>query len=68
MQVPENIYKIVPGLYLVMGLALLYFAGEAMVFHEALVIQGLLIASSFLLIFAALRVMRLRKDGRKTDE
>lgn len=66
MRIPENLYKSVPGLYLVMGLVLLYFAGESFVFDSGYVIQGLLFVSSFMLILTALRVMRLRKRNRKS--
>ena len=67
MRVPERLYKSIPGIHLMMGLTMLYFAGEAIMFDSGLVVQGLLFASSFMLILWAQIVMRMRKQNRKSD-
>ena len=66
MRVPGRLYKSIPGIHLMMGLAMLYFAGEATMFDSGLVVKGLLFASSFMLILWALIVMRMRKQNRKS--
>jgi hypothetical protein len=63
MRLPEPLYNSVPGIYIIFGLAAVYFGSEAIWFDRGFLLAGLLFISGLSLIINGFLVLRARRKA-----
>jgi hypothetical protein len=68
MRLPAPLYKAVPAIYFLMGIATWYFAVEAVVLEKGLGYAGFLAVVALVLIWFGFYIKRLRRRSRAARE